>query len=175
MKTLLSILSFIAFVQFCSADEKAIATAKSHLSSNLKTDVEKLTKSYAPKIMLMPGHEFLKEEYGLAEPGGRATGLEVERGDLLAAMKKAADDRPERPADRIEKLLETLTYEVIETELGDFVTDSTDPVGTPDGKLHFAIKDGDVLLKVSPPKGDFLLLHLRKFDESWRIVSEYID
>jgi len=175
MKTLLTILSFIAFVQFCSADEQAIATAKSHLSSNLKSDVEELNKSYSPKIMLMPGHEFLKEEYGLAEPGGRATGLEVERGNLLAAMKKAANGRPERRADRIEKLLATLRYQVIEAEAGDFITAPSDPVGTPDGKLHFAIKAGDVLIKVSPPKGDFILLHLRKHDGAWKIVSEYLD
>lgn len=175
MKTVITILCFLAFIQFCSADEQAITTAKSHLSSNLKSDVEELNKSYAPKIILMPGHEFLKEEYGLAEAGGRATGQEVERGDLLAAMKKAADSRPERPADRIEKLLATLRYQVVETEAGDFATASSDPVGTPDGKLHFAIKAGDVLLKVSPPKGDFLLLHLRKHNGSWKVVSEYLD
>ena len=98
MKILLSILTLITFVQFCSANEQAIASAKSHLSNNILNNSDGLTKSYAQRIMLMPGHEFLKEKYGLAEPGGRARGLEVARGDLLAAMKKAAEGRPVRPA-----------------------------------------------------------------------------
>lgn len=54
-----------------------------------------------------------------------------------------------------------------------------DEEATKSAKTHleqlFKVKKGDVLLKVSPPKGDFLLLHLRQIDGSWRIVSEYLD
>jgi hypothetical protein len=72
-------------------------------------------------------------------------------------------------------VLETLKYEVLKVKAGKVQVDPTDPVGTPDGKLHFEVKEGDVLLKVSPPKGDFLYLHLRKVNGTWLIVSEYID
>ena len=45
----------------------------------------------------------------------------------------------------------------------------------PDGKLHFTVVKGDVVVKVSPPKGDFLLLHLRSTNGKWQVVSEYLD
>ncbi|MGI9244009.1 MAG: hypothetical protein ACR2RV_24645 [Verrucomicrobiales bacterium] len=174
MKILLTF-TLAILCQIGHADEGAIDVAKTHLDSNLKGDYKKLTKTYAPKINLMAGHEFLKEEYGLAGAGGRAKGGEVERGKLIEAMTKASADRPERPQERVEKMLKSLRYEVIEVQKGDFVTEASDPVGTPDGKLHFSIKKGDVLLKVSPPKGDFLLLHLRKKAGEWSVVSEYLD
>jgi hypothetical protein len=174
MKTLLS-LSLLLLAQLCHADEAAVNTARIHLSSYLKGDHTKLSETYAPKVALMPGHEFLKEEYGLNESGDRAKGAEVERDKLIAAMVKVSADRPARLPERIDEMLETLSYEPIKIEEGDFVTDSSDPVGTPDGKLHFSIKNGDVLLKVSPPKGDYLLLHLREKDGKWRVVSEYLD
>ena len=173
MKTLLTILSFIALAQISNADEQAIATAQSHLNSFLKRDIEELAKSYAPKIMLMAGNEFLEEQYGLAKDGDSAAGLEVERGVHLAIMKKTSDGLYDQPVDQIEELLESLEYQAIETKDGDFSTTSPGRAGRSDGKLHFKIKAGDVLLKVSPKGKDyFLLLHLRKFDGSWKIFSE---
>ena len=178
MKILLTLTLTLTLAVLCQvghADKGAIEVAKTHLDSNLKWNFKKLSETYAPKVTLMPGHEFLKEEYGLAGAGGRDKGGEIDRDKLIAAMKKASADRRERPQERIDKLLKSLTYEVIETKEGDFATEASDPVGTPDGKLHFAIKKGDVLLKVAPPKGDFLLFHLRKKDGAWSVVSEYLD
>lgn len=159
----------------CGADEGATKAAKAHLDSFLKGKHGELARTYAPKVALIPGHEFLKAEYGLAGDGTRAEGAEVGRDKLIAAMEKAAAGRPDRPAGRVDALLETMKYEVIEVAEGKVGIDPSDPVGTPDGKLHFEIKKGDVLLKVSPPKGDFLVFHLRRIDGSWRIVAEYLD
>lgn len=175
MKKLFAILCFLTFAQFSLADEQGIATAESHLGNLLRGDIPELSKSYAAKVLLMPGHEFLKTDYGLAKDGDRAIGLEVDRGKLVATMKQAAAERRKRPAERINKFLATVRYEVLKTKVGDFATDAADPVGTPDGKLHFTIEKGDLLLKVAPPKGDFLYLHLRKLDDEWRVVSEYLD
>jgi hypothetical protein len=174
MKTLIPTI-LILLSPLCSANEEAIESAKTHLNRSLHGNNKELATTYAPKVTLMPGHEFLKEEYGLVGDGGRAEGAEVERDKLIAAMETAAAGRPARPAERVDALLETLKYEVIEVEAGKVKVDPSDPVGTPDGKLHFEVKEGDVLLKVSPPKGDFIFLHLRKVDGNWLIVSEYLD
>jgi len=153
----------------------AVEAARKHLRAFLACDPETLKATYAPKVELMPGHEFLKDQYALTAPGGRARGATVERDKFIAAMRKASANHPPRPAERIDEMLKTLTYDTLKTAAGRFVTDSTDPVGTQDGKLRFTIKKGDVLLKVSPPKGDFLLLHLRREEGTWSVVSEYID
>jgi hypothetical protein len=174
MKTLIPAI-LILLSPLCCADEGAIESAKTHLKGSLKSNHKELAATYAPKVKLMPGHEFLKEDYGLVGAGARAEGAEVERDKLIAAMEKAAAGRPARPAERVDGLLETLKYEVLKVKAGKGQVDPTDPVGTPDGKLHFEVKEGDVLLKVSPPKGDFLYLHLRKVDGNWLIVSEYLD
>ena len=175
MKSLLAF-SLLLLAPLCHAEDGAIEAAKKHLGYTLKkSDHEKLGKTYAPTVTLMPGHEFLKEEYGLAGEDGRDKGAEVDRAKLIAAIVKASADRPDRPADRIEKKLGRLAFEIIEAKEGDFATDASDPVGTPDGKLHFSIEKGDVLLKASPGGGDFILLHLRKIDGSWMVASEYLD
>jgi hypothetical protein len=137
--------------------------------------VEALEKTYAAEVGLIPGHEFLKDEYALTEPGGRARGATVKKEKLLEAMKKAVADRPARPADRVAKMLAGLTYTVLDAVPGEFAADPSDPVDTPDGKLHFDIKQGDALIKVAPPKGDFLLLQLRQVGGDWKVVAEYVD
>ena len=58
---------------------------------------------------------------------------------------------------------EKAKYTAMKTEVGDFAADPSDP----GGKLHFAIKAGDVLLKAAPPKGDFVLFQLRMIDGRW--------
>jgi hypothetical protein len=174
MKLLLVILPYIALMQFSCANEQSIAGAKLHLSNILKTNFTALEKSYASSVTLMPGHEFLKQKHGLAKDG-RSKELIANKKKLIVAMKTASASRPARPVERIDKLLKSLKYELIKTGEGDFITDASDPVGTADGKLHFLIKKDDVLLRVSPPKGDFILLHLRKIDGVWKVVSEYLD
>jgi hypothetical protein len=168
---LLRILSLIALAQFSHANEEAIAAAKLHLGASLQGDRKVLVESYAPKISLKPGHEFLKKQYGLVGEGGRAEGAEVERDPLVAVIVKAVAARPVGKADRIDAMLKSLTYTAMTTEVGDFAADPSDP----GGKLHFAIKAGDVLLKAAPPKGDFVLFQLRKTDGKWQVVGEYLD
>ena len=157
------------------ADDKAVDASKDHLSSFLRADYKKLEDTYASKVVLMPGHEFLKIEYGLTAEPGRKKATEVERGKLIQAMMKAGEGRPARPADKIAAMMESLRFEILRTTVGDFSTQSSDPVGTPDSKLHFTIKEGDVLVKAAPPKGDFILLQLRQAEGAWRVVAEYLD
>ena len=174
MKTLIKII-LIFISPLCNADESSLESAKAHLEGNFGRDYRILHATYAPRVTLMPGHEFLKKEYGLSGEAGRAQSLEVKSAKLIAAMQKAEEGKPARPAERVAAMLETLKYEVINVDEGSVEVVPSDPVGTPDGKLHFQVKKGDILLKVSPPKGDFLILHLRKIEGTYRIVSEYLD
>ncbi|MDB4713152.1 hypothetical protein OAF41_00180 [bacterium] len=169
-------LATLAFAGVSTADQKsAIEVAKAHIQSNLTGEYKKLAETYAPRVMLMPGHEYLKERYGLAEAGARGKGAEVDRDKFIASMEKASGGRPALPKEHADRILGTLGYESVEVEEGDFATAASAPVGTPDGKLHFMIKKDDLLIKVAPPKGDFILLHLRREGDSWKVVSEYLD
>lgn len=152
----------------------AILAAKAHMRGFLKSDFEKMAKTYAPKVTLVAGHEMLKAEHGLAGAGGRDAAITVGSAELLAAMEKAFDG-PLMPADQIEKFFEVITFTSLETKVGDHAIDPPDPVATPDGKAHFAIVDGDVLIKAGPEKGDFILLQLRQMEGGWRVVAELLD
>ena len=159
------------------AGEGAIPVAREHIHAIIhhingtwKQVPEKL--QYAPVVQLMTGHELLKNRYGLAPAGARATGAEVAGTKLVEALSEVETDKS---PEKLNQLLESLRYEKVEAPVGKFITNSTDPVKTPDGKLHFVIQEGDVLLKISPPEGDFLLLQLRKAGGKWAVVAEYID
>lgn len=168
-------LSLIFFAPFCQADEAVIEAAKFHVANVVKRDAQKLVETYSSKISLLPGHEYLKVEYDLAGPDGRDKGAEVDREKLIAAIGKEVEQSPARSGERVDALLKSLAYTEIKTAPGEFITGSSDPVGTPDKKLHFMIQQGDVLLKVSPPKGDYLLFQLRQEQGKWRVVAEYLD
>ena len=176
MKTLMATFAaLLMLVGTLSANEEALDATRSHLSSFLHADYEKMGDSYASKVTLMPGHEFLKTEYGLTTEPGRRKAVEVERETLIRAMTKATEGQPDRPAEKIAGIFESLRFEVVAAPAGDFAATPPDPVGTPDSMLHFKIVEGDVLVKVSPPRGDFILLQLRHIDGAWRVIAEYLD
>jgi hypothetical protein len=179
MKTIPAILSalLLSALTLSAAEESATAidAARSHLGAFLRADAEKLEASYAPQVTLMPGHEFLKPSYGLTEKEGRNEATRVERGKLVEAISDAAKEQPERPAGKISALIESLAFTVVETREDQAAIAPADPVGTADGKLRFDIKQGDVVVKAAPQKGDFILYHLRSENGAWHIVSEYLD
>lgn len=175
LKKILLPLLFLTSSAF--AEEGAIPAAREHIHAIIhhingtwRQVEEKL--QYAQVVQLIPGHELLKDRYGLAPAGARATGAEVTGAKLVEALSKVETDKS---PEKLNELLETLSYEKVDAPVGKFITKSTDPVDTPDGKLHFFIQEGDVLLKISPPKGDFLLLQLRTNGGIWAVVAEYID
>ena len=169
MKTLtITITALLMLAGALLANDQAVDASKPHLDAVLRSDFKKLENTYASKVILMPGHEFLKTEYGLTAEPGRSKATEVERAKLIQAMTKAAEGRPVRPAAEIATLMESLEFEVLNAPVGDFVA--------PDSKLQFTIKEGDVLVKAAQPKGgDFILLQLREEEGAWRVVAEYLD
>ena len=126
----------------------------------------------------MPGHEFLKPEYDLTTNADALhEGATVNPAKLVAVMKKAFKEPIVEP-EFLEKLLDLYDFEILDTKAGDFSTPPPDPVKTPDGKLHFMIREGDLLFKVGPAKprkGDFLLFQMRPLEGSWKLVAEYLD
>jgi hypothetical protein len=172
---LLSILCLLGTFTSHAAEEASVQAARAHVKNLMSADPEGLKKSYAPEVVLMPGHEFLKPEYGLADAEKRKDAVTVANEALIAAIMKKTAGRPMPPQEKLEALLGGLRFETVEAKEGDLVLDPSDEVATPDGKLHFTIRKDDVVLKMAPPKGDFALLHLRKTNEQWLVVSEYLD
>ena len=153
----------------------ATAAAKSHFRGFLEGDFQKMETSYAMRVTLMPGCEMLKPEYGLAGPEGRGKATTVDRARLIAAMQKAFGGRPPVPAAKVARIFKSLTFQALQTKIGDVAIGPVDPVGGADGKFHFTMKDGDVLIKAGPEKGDFLLFQFRQINGHWQVVAEYLD
>jgi hypothetical protein len=172
---LTTVFALLLLSNSAGADQTATEAATTHVGAILKLDFKSLDGSYAKEVKLMPGHEFLKKRYGLAVDDSRNTALVLDSKTYVDAIKKSAEGRPARPTEKVDAMLKTLKYDALEVAEGDFATAASDPVGTPDGKLHFHIKQGDAVVKVSPPQADFLLLQLRKVDGQWKVVAEYLD
>jgi len=173
MKTVFTFICSLLLVIVSWGNEDAKKVSAQHVRSIVSGELQAMKDSYGKDVALMPGHEFLKEKYGLAND--RKQKVVVKRDQLVAAILKAKGNHPKRAQERIDEKLKGLKYEVMETKVGDFATEASDPVGTPDGKLHFDIKEGDVLIKVSPPRGDFLLLLMRMEEGKWVVCAEYVD
>ena len=157
---------------------EAVRITKNHVRNLFQSKFDDLTPNYAPQVRLMPGHEFLKPEYDLTTNADALhEGATVNPAKLVAVMKKAFKEPIVEP-EFLEKLLDLYDFEILDTKAGDFSTPPPDPVKTPDGKLHFMIREGDLLFKVGPAKprkGDFLLFQMRPLEGSWKLVAEYLD
>ena len=157
------------------AVDAAIVVAKAHLRGLMEGDGEKLANTYADKVVLMPGHEFLKPEYGFGESRNRSVAATVPREKLIQAMKKMNEKRTERSKKKIDEALKLFKISELEMNPKKNATAPSDPVGTPDGRLNFKIKSGDVMLKAGPETGDSFVFQLRDIDGKWKVVAEYID
>jgi len=152
----------------------AVQAARKHVRNFLEGNFNKMEQTYAKQIILLPGNELLKAKYRLAGAKGDMEAITVDRTKLLETMKKSLP-HPVIPANILDKVFEAYRFETLKTKVGDFATVPPDPVDTPDGKLHLTIADGDVLFKVGPEKGDFLLFQFRQIEGKWRVVAEYLD
>lgn len=168
MKTIIPAL-LILCACLCQAEQGPLNTAQLHIEGFLRCDSRLLAATYAPRVTLMPGHEFLKERYGIAGEEGRSKKLEVESERIIEALERVNKNRTADVGERIQKLLESLKYEQVEIEGGKLELDGDEH------EVDVVIQEGDVFYKISPGESDFLLLHLRQIDGIWRVVSECID
>ena len=157
------------------AVDAAIVVAKAHLRGLMEGGDNKLANTYADKVVLMPGHEFLKPEYGFGESRNRSVAATVPREKLIQAMKKVNEKRTKRSKKKIDEVLQEFKISKLEMNPKKNATAPSDPVGTPDGRLNFKIKSGDVMLKAGPETGDSFVFQLRDIDGKWKVVAEYID
>ena len=177
------IVSFSIVMTFVSsslaADEKVdqaqIAVAKQHVYGIMKRDFDSLAETYDLAVLLMPGHEFLKPSYGFAEDENRSKAMIVDRNKLIEKMQEIAKSLPEVPTEKLEAVMKDLKFAKEDVSEKDAAVVPSDPVATPNGKLSFPFTKGDAVIKVSPPRGDSMLLHLRLTDGKWKVVSEYLD
>ena len=153
----------------------ASRAAEEHIRNFLEGKLGEMERTYAERIVLVPGSEMLKDKYGLAGAKGDMEPVVVGRATLLVTMKEAFGGRPLLPPEVIDAYFDALKFEPLDAGVGDYATDPPDPVGTPDGKIHFTIEPGDVLFKVGPEKGDFMLFQFRAIDGVWVVVAEYLD
>lgn len=176
MKTLtLLMIFFFTIIAHDDQETEALDAAKTHLIAFISLDTKTLESTFSDSVQLMAGHEFLKAKYKLVENGARNKGAAVKRELLLKVITESSADRPKPPVEKVKPKVDTLTFSVLKTKEGEFITSAADPVGTPDGKLHFNIIKGDVLVKAAPPKGDFVLFQMRKETGSWKVIAEYLD
>jgi len=165
IKTLLLFLSLMYFTNNSIANEDAVKVAKVHFNNYFKRDFKNLSKTYAQNVLLMPGHDYLKFQYGLQKKknGGKHENITCD--ELVAVMVKFSDNRPVQPIGVIKEYIKNLTYKVIATDDGDV----SDLALAPKGSLCFTMLKDDVLVKVSPPNGaDFKLVLLREINKKWR-------
>lgn len=140
--------------------------AKMHLLAILESDLEWLGQTYADSVMLMPGHPL----------GGGAQPLTIERQRLLMQLRaKRGNVDPGFP-EMIDQIMASVKCESLEVQVGDFEITPEATAGTPDGKLHFSIEEGDQIIRVgSKEEGedDFLLFQVRRIEGDWRVIAEY--
>ena len=157
---------------------EAVHITKNHVRNLFQSRFDDLARNYGPQVRLMPGHDLLKPEYALTRNANALhEGATVDSAELIAAMKRAFK-KPIVEPEFLGQVLNRYAFEILDTEAGDFSTPPADPVKTPDGKLHFMIREGDLLFKVGPAKprkGDFLLFQMRPVKGSWKLVAEYLD
>ena len=176
MKLIITFLSLLIITTFAHADDTAVKHCKKHLVAIFSCDLENLKTTYGEKIHLVPGHDFANPEHKLNDKDPSKAGLTVTRDELLKVIKAQVGNRKPPSKDIIEKELSDVEYMLLSNKAGRFIAEPSDPIETADGKLHFELKEGDLLYKAqSPSMSDFLLFQLRKVNNKWVIVSEYFD
>ncbi len=171
---LLSLLFFSGTLASRADEEESVKACRAHLKNIFTGNAEALEKSFAAEVTLMPGDEFLDPDYGFAKDKDRKESAKVTGKALTQALLKKVDSEGKPPQEEMDKLFATLKFEPLEVKEGDFPVEPSEKVETPDGKLHFKVVKDDVIFKVGPPEEKTVLLHLRKVDGHWVVVSEFL-
>ena len=169
MKLFLIILSLCAVV---SADT-VLDVAREHVTHLLSRDVQSLPKTYADTFDLLPGHQFAHEKHGLRKDAPESQPITVTKAAYMNAFRFSAARRREVDKRQIMAMVPLFRFEVLPSQNGEFHTDASRKVDTPNGKLTLKVQEGDKVVKVSPRRGHFILLQFRKLSGSWKVVAEY--
>ena len=134
-----------------------------------------LKETYAARVKLLPGHQFLQAEYSFVDASRINEGQTVDRGKLMLTIQDEWGSLSETPDEQVDEFLEACTFAVVDAAPGDHAETPSDPVQTKDGKLHFAMEKGDKLVRVETDDDERVFFQCRKIDGGWRVVAEYID
>jgi hypothetical protein len=149
-----------------SVDPKCKEFGKAYVLAKFGGPKDILESSLAEEIILLPGHEYLKKDYGINPSGDRDKQMKVSRGkliDLDQTVWKALPDAKKIP-DMLDKSVYTFVVASGEsTEFG--------------GQMKLPTLPGDVVMKVKPEQRDdnFMLYVLRRLNAEWKVVMDYTD
>ena len=140
---------------------------KDFLKAKFKGEAEAF---YMDEVILIPGHEYLKRQYGLSEDGDRSKALTVSSEKLVKLDKENSKEIPE---EKLEGLFAKMA--VTNTKIGE---DGDYPLRGEDGGrgAKVACKAGDVVVIAGfEGTNDILALLLRKSGDAWKVAGEMID
>ena len=145
---------------------------KSHVANLMSKNASELSNSYASKVQLMPGHEFLKPKYPIGANDADGTGAQVDRKRLLEVFPAVLSKSRLQP---IKQVL-NMNVVVVETKANHYWVSPSDSALPQDGQLEFSLVSGDVLLKASRSgHSDSAWFQVRRIDGTLRVVAEYLD
>ena len=126
---------------------------------------------YLETVTLIPGHEYLKAQYGLSEDGDRSKPLTVPSEKIV---KLDSDKGKAIPDEKLDAIFAKMT--VTNTQIGE---DGDYPLKGEDGGKggpSVACKAGDVVV-IGGFEGtdDIMALVLRKSGDQWKVAGEMID
>jgi hypothetical protein len=157
-----------------TADYKSLG--RRFVMAKLDADRESLDNALAPEVLLLPGHEYLKAEYGLRPDGNRRTAISVKRDKLIDLDMKVYTTFPADKKAKARELLAKSEYKFVIAERDGMTLNPHNPDDQENASLSLPTKKGDVVMIVLPkPKGDYLLYVLRRIDGVWKIVMDYTD
>ena len=174
---LIALLSGIS--RFSAAEKKPPpyeSRGKAFLVAKFTGDKKALEDIYAEKVLLLPGHEYLKARYGINPSGDRSKPKMIAKDELIKLDAKLAERLSEKDCKELIEFLKKSRFTFTVAKGENTKMDPSDPAGTPDGKLTLPTQEGDVIMKIQPkPKGDYLLYVLRKDKDRWKVVADYTD
>ena len=100
-----SIIPLLFLAQVAFANDGATNVAKEHIHAiihilNGFSGQEMEQVKYALAVQLLPGHELLKDQYKLTQPGARRTGATIGQDKVLEALSKIETNKKPRAAER---------------------------------------------------------------------------
>ncbi len=156
------------------ADYKSLG--RRFVTGKFDADRESLANALAPEVLLLPGHEYLKAEYGLNPDGDRSKSIRVKRDKLIDLDVKVYTTFPAEKKAKIKELLAKSEYKFVIAERDGMTLNPHKPDDRENASLSIPTKQGDVVMIVLPkPKGDYALYVMRRIDGDWKIVMDYTD
>lgn len=139
-------------------------------------DRESLVNAFAPDVLLLPNHEYLKPEYGLNPDGDRRKSINVKRDVIVDLDVKVYSTFPVEKKAKIKDALANCEYKFVITERVGTTLNPHELDDREQASLFIPTRQGDVVMIVLlKPKEEYCLYVMRKIDGVWKIIMDYTD